>query len=398
MNVILDIITELTLNKKNSFSNLKKERAGLAADIQADFLKKLTLINMKRMVPLLIFLLVIEISNMIVDTLSLTHASFQPLYIYGNYFLLFLAIVYLVLINFAFTPNEKNLLFLSFIYHSFWWLFSTGVLFFAILDLLECGTLFNFVILLIVLAIVPIAKMQEIIAVSFYAVTVVCIAIIRLGLPVYLIQQAIIMGIATVIFSQNFYCTFFSSFLSQKKLELSNRKLAQLAETDALTNLLNRRGADKRITKLLNKNIQTENGVVLMILDIDLFKLYNDTFGHEQGDLCLQNVSNFLQETLKNATNIISRYGGEEFLIMLGEMPKEDILTLAQKIRRGIEEIGIAASCSVANTVTISMGIASLPAGGCKSFRELFAEADDALYQAKTNGRNCISYQNQIYR
>ncbi len=111
MNVILDIITELTLNKKNSFSNLKKERAGLAADIQADFLKKLTLINMKRMVPLLLFLLVIEISNMIVDTLSLTHASFQPLYLYGNDFLLFLAIVYLVLINFAFTPNEKNLLY-----------------------------------------------------------------------------------------------------------------------------------------------------------------------------------------------------------------------------------------------------------------------------------------------
>jgi len=398
MNVILGIMAELTQSKKNSFIDLKKERTGLAADMQADFIKKLTFTNIKRLIPLLLFLLVIEISNMVMDSLNPAHPGFEKLFLYSNLYIMFLSLVYLVLISFALYPKEKNMTFLIVIYHSFWWIFSTGVLFFAILDLMERAVLFNFVLLLIVLALVPITRMREIVSISLYAILVVTIAIVRLDLSANLIQQAILMGMAAVIFSQNFYCTFFSTFISQKRLELSNQKLSQLAETDALTNLLNRRGADKRITRLLKENIQSENGVVLMMLDIDLFKLYNDTFGHEQGDLCLRDVSHYLRENLKSITNIIARYGGEEFLIMLRGMPQEEILTLAQKIRCGIEDIGIAACSSVADTVTVSLGIAALSSGESKSFKELFAEADIALYQAKTNGRNCISFQNQIYK
>ena len=135
---------------------------------------------------------------------------------------------------------------------------------------------------------------------------------------------------------------------------------------------------------------RTKNNLSLLIVDVDHFKKFNDRYGHQKGDECLQAISSCMQRHVQRITDTLTRYGGEEFAIIMSDTDTKDSLIIAEKIRSEIEGLSILHEGSSYNKVTVSMGVSTLLEGMIVSHAQLFDKADKALYKAKKTGRNKI--------
>ncbi|HUK12810.1 MAG TPA: GGDEF domain-containing protein [Thermoanaerobaculaceae bacterium] len=169
--------------------------------------------------------------------------------------------------------------------------------------------------------------------------------------------------------------------------------LERLALTDALTGLPNRRGFDERLGREWRRQARSRQPLSLLVVDIDLFKPYNDLYGHQAGDACLVRVAAAMREALREGVDVLARFGGEEFVALLPESGAEDAATVAERLRRAVEALDVAHNASsVAPVVTVSVGWASAtPDADDLGAVALFAEADAALYRAKQGGRNRVA-------
>ncbi|HMQ05009.1 MAG TPA: diguanylate cyclase [Pyrinomonadaceae bacterium] len=157
----------------------------------------------------------------------------------------------------------------------------------------------------------------------------------------------------------------------------------QLSVTDPLTGLLNRRYLEERITEEITRSKRHRFSLSLMMLDVDDFKAYNDSFGHPAGDSALRIVAEILKETLRGA-DVAARYGGEEFAILLPQTSSEEAAQIGERIRKRIERTEFPE-----RSVTVSIGIASC-SNEVETTRDLISAADVALYAAKNQGRNNV--------
>ena len=179
--------------------------------------------------------------------------------------------------------------------------------------------------------------------------------------------------------------------INTQKLAESNRKLAILSISDGLTGLHNRRHFDTTYDAQWRSAARTETPISLLFIDIDHFKNYNDCYGHQAGDLCLQRVAQVIQGSVSRAHDLTARYGGEEFVVLLPHTPLGDAITIAQRICQGIADLSIAhADSPVDDYLTLSIGAASMVPTCDRRHEQLLKNADTALYQAKDDGRNCI--------
>jgi diguanylate cyclase (GGDEF)-like protein/PAS domain S-box-containing protein len=167
---------------------------------------------------------------------------------------------------------------------------------------------------------------------------------------------------------------------TREKLEEQAEELKSLASTDELTNLLNRREMNYRSTLLLEQSLRSKQSVALLVIDIDNFKLINDTFGHLEGDRVLKELGQALK-SFGRQTDLISRYGGEEFLIMLPDTDKKGALLFCNRLHAIIADILVD---NKPVTVSIGMTISNT----INTFIDLFTQADNAVYQAKSLGKN----------
>ena len=127
------------------------------------------------------------------------------------------------------------------------------------------------------------------------------------------------------------------------------------------------------------------------MIDVDYFKLYNDTYGHMQGDECLKIVANELNNSVKRATDLVARYGGEEFVVLLPNTGKEEAHIMATSMKKNIENLKITHELSdVSSYVTVSVGVATFNRDTKLSCNMLIQQADEALYLAKDYGRNQV--------
>ena len=177
-----------------------------------------------------------------------------------------------------------------------------------------------------------------------------------------------------------------------KELIEKNTMLEELSNTDALTAVANRRHFDVFIRTECKRLSRHESTISLIMCDIDHFKLYNDTFGHQAGDDCLKLVAELIDSKLRRASDLLARYGGEEFVIVLPETEIDMAIKIAEKIRKAVEDLNIENPQSIAKIITMSFGVASLSSGkNCDAeTNELISKADKAMYLAKENGRNKV--------
>lgn len=176
-----------------------------------------------------------------------------------------------------------------------------------------------------------------------------------------------------------------------EELRLANAHLSKLSFADALTGLANRRRLDEVLDIEWRRASRLQTPLAVAIADIDAFKAYNDTLGHQAGDKCLIAVAEVIHEATSRAGDFAARYGGEEFIILIPGLDHAGITAFAEKLREACEARAIPHPASpVAPVVTISLGVASRAPAAYGSVAELVAEADAALYRAKNEGRNRV--------
>jgi len=169
----------------------------------------------------------------------------------------------------------------------------------------------------------------------------------------------------------------------EDELNQLNRRLTQLAATDGLTELTNRRTFDD----FLQRQFECCDQISLLLLDVDGFKGYNDTYGHQAGDRCLQALAKAIGDITSNTSGLSARYGGEEFAVVLPDTGEDDALKVAEAIRLAVRGLGLPNTASSRGYITVSVGVAART-DATQDDSALVGEADSALYEAKRLGRN----------
>ena len=168
---------------------------------------------------------------------------------------------------------------------------------------------------------------------------------------------------------------------------LTHEKVERLSIADGLTGLYNRRFVSERLDEEYSKAVRYELPLSILIMDVDFFKRVNDTFGHQVGDNALIAVAKALQASVRES-DLVGRYGGEEFVILLPHTGLEKALSVAEKIRQAVSETPIEGMGE--KRITISIGAAGFPDIKVANMEELVRKADEALYRAKEGGRNQV--------
>lgn len=173
----------------------------------------------------------------------------------------------------------------------------------------------------------------------------------------------------------------------KQALRDANQQLQKLAYFDGLTEVMNRRGFDETLKRYWLQSKREQSSLSLLMLDVDHFKKFNDSCGHMEGDQCLKRVARALEQTVLRPGDIVARYGGEEFAVILMQTGIEGAEVVAAKILAAIRGESIPHPASpVASHVTVSIGVSS--SASAPSVDDLIREADEALYRAKSAGRN----------
>jgi diguanylate cyclase (GGDEF)-like protein len=177
--------------------------------------------------------------------------------------------------------------------------------------------------------------------------------------------------------------------LRNVQLQEARRQLADIATIDELTGLRNRRGANQLLETEISRSKRAATPLALIMLDVDHFKFYNDTYGHPAGDVVLQKVAEVLLSVTSRAGELAVRMGGEEFMLILPGSTGADAMRTAQKVQNEVLALAISHAASpVNNCVTVSQGVVSCIPRLHTSTEELIKAADEALYESKDDGRN----------
>jgi two-component system cell cycle response regulator len=168
-----------------------------------------------------------------------------------------------------------------------------------------------------------------------------------------------------------------------------NRRLEELATTDALTRLINRRALLERLSVEVDRARRFRSQLSLLMVDLDHFKSVNDEHGHLGGDEVLRQVGTLLAGAVRTI-DVVARYGGEEFVVVLPETAPEGAVTFAERLRNSVAEQVFQLANDRRFQLTCSIGVATFPSPRVASPEDLFATADEALYRAKSGGRNQV--------
>jgi len=177
---------------------------------------------------------------------------------------------------------------------------------------------------------------------------------------------------------------------TEDRLREDQTKLADLALRDGLTGIPNRRAFDEALAREWRAAQRRQQAIALLMIDIDLFKHYNDRYGHTAGDACLHRVANVLQQAVQRPADLLARYGGEEFVFILPGTALAGAREVAERLCREVLSLDIPHEDSPLHRLTISVGLASVVPAGASPQKTLIDAADRALYEAKRRGRNRV--------
>lgn len=179
-----------------------------------------------------------------------------------------------------------------------------------------------------------------------------------------------------------------------KELAHLNQKLDRIAHEDALTGIANRRSFNVALEREWDIALREQSSLSLLLMDVDFFKRYNDTYGHEDGDQCLQAIAQAIHSAMMRPADLAARYGGEEFVVLMPDTDTQGAMMVAERILLSVDSRQIPhASSTAAPHVTLSIGITTLIPNTKQTLQDAIRQADEALYKAKEKGR----HQYQVY-
>jgi diguanylate cyclase (GGDEF)-like protein len=176
----------------------------------------------------------------------------------------------------------------------------------------------------------------------------------------------------------------------EEELRVANTHLEALSKIDGLTSLANRRGFDVELEAQWERSAPLAQPLALLMIDVDHFKLFNDHYGHVEGDDCLRRIGEVIAAAALEGSYLAARYGGEEFALLLPATDRHAAVTAAARLRRAVEDLGIAHVMTPCGRVTVSIGVAARAPRTQASAQGLIEAADRALYAAKRQGRNAV--------
>ncbi|MCD6526102.1 MAG: diguanylate cyclase [Desulfuromonas sp.] len=179
---------------------------------------------------------------------------------------------------------------------------------------------------------------------------------------------------------------------AERALAEAHETLKRIARIDGLTQIPNRRTFDETLNSKWQHLTRLQQPLSIILCDIDFFKKYNDSYGHQQGDNCLVRVAQALASAVPESGGLAARYGGEEFIFLLPETPLNDAIAIAETARQKVEQLTIEHRTSdICPIVTLSLGVSSVIPSADTSSLELIKAADAVLYTSKENGRNRVT-------
>lgn len=176
-----------------------------------------------------------------------------------------------------------------------------------------------------------------------------------------------------------------------KHLEEANIELEKLSLADGLTGVHNRRYLDENLELKWKEHQRNKTPLSVLMMDIDYFKKYNDTYGHQAGDECLIQVANALQNALKRPTDILARYGGEEFCVVIAGN-RDEAIQVAELLRSSVESLNLEHKSSDKGIISISIGVNSIIPNQNENIKNFIENSDNALYESKEKGRDKVSF------
>lgn len=276
----------------------------------------------------------------------------------------------------------------------YWAVFSAAVFFLTVSDFSVNIFAYRFYLYLIIMTVVPLFDLKRsLFFICPYLVLTVSFGFI-FGADILSLVLSAVFFFAYLIISSLVYSSFCCLFISDRQLNIANERCRQINEKDGLTGLLNKKGLIRRLNDIIYKG--TENNIAAIFFDIDDFRKYNHIYTDAESDECLYNICNCVRIVSKPKTDIISRYGGDEFVIIVQDTTEYDLIYFAEQIRKSVERMAL--PFENGKNVTISVGVSSIAEGDFNDYSKLLKEAEESLSIAKNGGRNCVGYMGNVFK
>ena len=348
-------------------------------------LNHITLKNVKRAIAFSVIELVIGIFYIV--TCSEVSQASTLCFVGGIIFIASAVIIFYFLYREVVkkSPDYKLLKLLLYLY---WILFSAGGIVVSVSEYLDTGRPFSFLLLTLCILIIPVSEPFETLVLTFTVAIPALVYGINEKMGVLFYVGYIICVFAFNWLSSIIYCCYSNLWIGKRRLETAEDRCIQVLRKDSLTGLLNKTGLTAKFREMsLDKN---ESDIAVILIDIDNFRGYNHMYGFDKSDTCLYNICNYIKIIAKPYTDIISRFGGDDFVLILENMEQYEIVKLAEQIRQGIETMALPFGEGI---VTISIGVSGIKKlKDTETYSLLLNEADDQLMIAKKCGKNCIGY------
>lgn len=356
----------------------------------------LSIINSKRAVGLSLPIVVISVVSAIVTAVQMDSESLKGsiLSLIGFLVIALGCSVLAVLIYRVYEHKKSNTKNLQQLIMLFWIVFSVGMLLLTAADLSLSAFSQRFYLYLIIMTAFPLIDLKRSLLIITPFLAVSELLGIIFGASALVLVLALAFSLAYLIISSLIYSLHCCLYISERSLGIANERCRQINEKDGLTDALNKKGLIKRLVDIIDRG--ADKNIAAIFFDIDDFRRYNHIYTDIESDDCLNKVCNCVRIIAKSKTDIISRYGGDKFIIIVQNITEYDLIYFAEQIRKSVETMALPFEND--RKVTITVGVSQIIEEEFKDYSALIRDAENSLMLAKDGGKNCVGYMGNVFK
>lgn len=277
----------------------------------------------------------------------------------------------------------------------FWIVFSLGLLLTTVADFSIGVFAGRYYLFLVVMTVVPLFDLKRsALVIAPYLIMTLIFGII-FGADFITLFLAVVFSLAYLVISSLVYSSHCCLVISGRQLNTANERCRQMDGKDSLTGLLNKKGLTGRLMEIIDRG--ADKNIAAVFFGIDNFREYNRRHNDTEGDRCLYNICNCVRITAKSKTDIVSRYGGDEFVLILQNTNEYDLIYFAEQLRRSVERMALPFD-KEGGIVTVSVGVSAIVEGDFNDYSGLLRDAEESLSLAKSGGKNCVGYMGNVFK